>query len=530
MSKNSSKYVAKRGYIIRKNILSEKELSAIRSDLTVKPFVNGDFGKEEEPFKIYLENDEKIYLPKFYGFEKFGPPEVNTLLEGRDINLNFNLSLKEEQRIPAEITMKAYHEKGGGILSLPCGFGKTIMALYFISMIKKKTLVIVHKEFLMNQWVERIKFALPEAKIGTIQGAVYDIDEKDIVIGMLQTLSMREFDTNAFNEFGHVIIDECHRIPSRVFSKALARVNSKYMLGLSATPNRTDGLIKVVKYFIGDIIYSVKNSGKNVVKVERYLLDSDYEDYKKEVLNYMGKVQIPTMVNNITQYYKRTVFIMKRVLEIIAKEKDRHVLILSDRKKHLEDMYNYAHKNGFTSIGYYIGGMKKDVLKETETKQIILATCSLVSEGFDIPSLNTLILSSPKSDIVQIIGRIDRKIHENVSPLIIDYVDMFSVFENQGIKRFAVYKKKNFEIEDTKYHLEKEKSKFVKKYNFHNCVVGEGGSGKDVINSDEEEDVDTEEYSNINFKTNEKTRTFKKPVKKEDEIETLFKSMSMFSS
>jgi superfamily II DNA or RNA helicase len=302
------------------------------------------------------------------------------------------------------------------------------------------------------------------------------------------------------------------------------------MLGLSATPNRTDGLIKVVKYFIGDIIYSVKNSGKNVVKVERYLLDSDYEDYKKEVLNYMGKVQIPTMVNNITQYYKRTVFIMKRVLEIIAKEKDRHVLILSDRKKHLEDMYNYAHKNGFTSIGYYIGGMKKDVLKETETKQIILATCSLVSEGFDIPSLNTLILSSPKSDIVQIIGRIDRKIHENVSPLIIDYVDMFSVFENQGIKRFAVYKKKNFEIEDTKYHLEKEKSKFVKKYNFHNCVVGESGGGKEVINSDEEEDVDTEEYSNINFKTNEKTRTFKKPVKKEDEIETLFKSMSMFSS
>ena len=543
--KDANKYIGKRGYVIRKSILNEKQISEVKNELTVKPFVNSDYGKEEEPFKVYLENEGKLYIPRSYGIEKFGPPELSLLPQGKDININFNLNLKEEQKKPAAETIKAYHEHGGGILSLPCGFGKTIMALYFIWMLKKKTLVIVHKEFLMNQWIERIKFALPDAKVGTIQGSIYDVEGKDIVIGMLQTLSMREFEKDSFDDFGHVIIDECHRIPSRVFSKALTKITCKYMLGLSATPKRTDGLMKVVIFFIGNIVYSVKNSGKNVVSVKRFLLESNNDNYKQEVVNYRGSAQMPTMINNITEYYKRTELVIMKVLEEIKNNPQRHILVLSDRKKHLEDMYKICIQNGFDSVGYYVGGMKKDDLHKSESKKIIFATCVLVAEGFDIPTLNMLVLTSPKSDIIQIIGRIDRKIHDNIQALIYDFVDNFSMFENQGRKRFAVYKKNKFEIEDININIETNNIKFSKKYDFHNNQDDNNNQDNIIYDSDDNDNscskskktskIDTE-YNDINPKTNKKVNS--KFIKNKEEsiesvkkknIDDLFNSISLFS-
>jgi superfamily II DNA or RNA helicase len=383
-----------------------------------------------------------------YGIERYGPADSNQIPEGLDIDLHFHLQLKPEQQIPADETMRAYREKGGGILSLPCGFGKTILALYFIGQLKKKTLVVVHKEFLMNQWIERIRFALPEAKVGIIQADKCQIDNCDIILGMLQTLSMKEFELNTFDDIGHVIIDECHCIPSRVFSRALLKINSKYMLGLSATPNRKDGLTRVLKYYIGDLIYSVKSSDRNVVKVERYCFESEWEEYNREVTSFRGQVLMPTMINNICAYYRRTQCFMRRIHELIMENEERQILILSDRKQHLEDMYRIGEELGIPSIGYYIGGMKEKKLKESERCRLLLGTYPMASTGLDIPTLNCMVLASPRSDIIQSIGRIDRKKHENIQPIIIDCVDQFSLFESQARKRFDIYRKKNYEVTD----------------------------------------------------------------------------------
>jgi superfamily II DNA or RNA helicase len=528
--KNAKSYLGKRGYIIKKKFLTENDLNEIRSELNVKPFVCADFGAQEEPFKIYLESENKMYLPKFYGIERFGEAEKNVLPNGKDIDIEFDLKLKEEQKIPAEATLKAYQEKGGGILSLPCGFGKTILALYFITMLKKKTIVVVHKEFLMNQWVDRIKFAIPSAKIGIVQGDKCEIEGSDIIIGMLQTLSMREFSENTFDEIGHVIIDECHRIPSRVFSKALMKINSNYMLGLSATPNRKDGLTKVLKYYIGDVIYSVKSFDKNIVKVERYILKSQDENYKKEVLNYMGKVQMATMINNISNCKNRTRMIIERVVKEINDNENRQILILSDRREHLDEMYNMAKDSGITSVGYYVGGMKKDKLKESESCKLILGTYPMAKEGLDIPTLNCLILGTPISDIVQSIGRIDRVKHINITPLIIDIVDDFSIFSNQSRKRFALFKKKNYELEDIQFNLDTYKYGIKKTYNFHNCKNKNTDSDEgSIVESDES--VDTE-YNNIDPKTNKKKpciKTNKIDGKKESDkidVDNIFKQFA----
>ena len=92
-------------------------------------------------------------------------------------------------------------DSGGGLLDVDPGKGKTVMALYIISKLKKKTLVIVHKSFLLNQWIERINQFLPSARVGKIQGQIIDIENKDIVIGMLQSLSQKEYPENIFDSF-----------------------------------------------------------------------------------------------------------------------------------------------------------------------------------------------------------------------------------------------------------------------------------------------------------------------------------------
>ena len=537
--KNSKSYIGKRGYALNKKYFQTNELESIKAELTVKPNLPGDYGNVEEPFKVFLESKEYLYIPKKFGIEKFGNSEHNILPKGTDINVTFNLNLKNEQKIPAEKTIQAYNENGGGILSLPCGFGKTILGCYFISQLSKKTLVIVHKEFLMNQWIERIRFALPDAKIGIVQGDRCDIEGNDVILGMLQTLSMKDFPSDTFNSIGHVIIDECHRIPSRVFSKALLKVNSKYMLGLSATPNRKDGLTKVLKWYIGDIIFSIKSDEKNVVKVVRYLIDSTDSNYNHEVVNYMGKAQMPTMLNNISDCRARTKLIMTRVIEELSLNEKRQFLILSDRKQHLEDMYKLSIDNGFTSVGYYVGGMKKEKLKENESCRLLLGTYPMANEGLDIPSLNGLVLSTPKSDIIQSVGRICRVVHEGIQPLIIDVVDKFSIFEGQAKKRFSVYKKKGYEIVDVPYNMDKGIYGIEKKYFHHKLKCTSKNKDDDTDDDDNTEtdnNIDTE-YNNIDPNTNKiiKNKTFNNKINKKDEgikdmnIAEMFKNMTIFN-
>ena len=108
---------------------------------------------------------------------------------------------------------------------------------------------------LLNQWIERIEQYIPTARVGRIQGPTIDIEGKDIVIGMLQSLSMKEYEDGTFDSFGLLLIDEVHHISSEVFSNALFRIVTKYTLGLSATMDRKDGTTFVFKLFLGDIVY-----------------------------------------------------------------------------------------------------------------------------------------------------------------------------------------------------------------------------------------------------------------------------------
>jgi superfamily II DNA or RNA helicase len=334
----------------------------------------------------------------------------------------------------------------GGILNLLPGFGKTILAIHIICELKKKTLIIVHKEFLLDQWKERINQFTPNARIGYIQGSTLDYKNKDIVIGMLQSLSMKDYEDHIFKDFGFVIFDECHHCAPEIFSRALKKVNFQYALGLSATVKRKDGLAKVFIWSIGDIVFKTKKNKDTVLVLLKEYYDA-HPDYGREIKNYGNKLNIPQMINNICDYLPRIIFIIDTLVEVLSKEPDRKIILLSDRRNHLQAFKEELDIRGITN-GFVMGGLKPIIIEESQKQQILLGTYAFASEAFDCPGLNTLILASPKSDLIQIIGRIQRDLAKDrkYTPLIIDIIDNFSLFTQQAKKRLKYYKSMNYQI------------------------------------------------------------------------------------
>ena len=205
---NYSTYLGEKGYSIFKECLSVDEQHYIRNELTMKPHIPKS-PIQPTPFPIYLESPLKLYIPRYFGIETYGPPDQILIKPGNTIDIEFAGDLRPYQNAIVDKYIKHVGVSGGGLLDVDPGKGKTVMALNIISKLQKSTLVIVHKSFLLNQWIERIQQFLPGARVGRIQGQIIDTQDKDIVIGMLQSLSMKEYPKDTFQQFGLAIYDEC---------------------------------------------------------------------------------------------------------------------------------------------------------------------------------------------------------------------------------------------------------------------------------------------------------------------------------
>jgi superfamily II DNA or RNA helicase len=435
------------GYGIQK-INNEDIIKELKEELTVIP---KNFNTPDKiKFAIYSENNKRVYIPRYYGLQKFGIPLINKLNKGEDCHsLIFNGELREQQKEPVNNFIEAAKDplKMGGIISVPCGFGKTIMAVYIACYFKKKTMFVSHKDFLNQQFLESVKQFVPNAKIGKIKQSKVDVENKDFVIASLQSLAMREYDINIFKNFGLVIIDEVHHTGAEVFSKAFKYMNAPMILGLSATLNRKDGLRKVFENYIGKSVYKHIDTEKIDVNVEMHKYFDTNIDYCNNLLLWNGKPNSAAMINNICNYEKRTLFIYDLVLNILKNENNRKILILSERRNQLK-YFEKLFDNTDYSIGYYIGGLSQDVLNISSKKQIILATYQMAAEGMNIPTLNTVIFASPISDIQQAIGRIlrEKPSERTYIPLCIDIWDQFSLFIVKGFTRIKYYKKHNYTL------------------------------------------------------------------------------------
>ena len=810
-------YLGSKGYTIYKSALTINELNTIKKELTVKPYVPKNSMIKVESFPVFRESKKKIYVPRFYGIEHYGNPEEIRISNGIEINLNFKGELRDYQKPIVQKFVKHAKKNGCGLLEIHTGGGKTVLALNILSKLKRKTLIIVHKEFLLRQWIERIEQFLPNAKVGKIQGTTIDIEDKDIVIGMLQSLSMKEYDTKIFNDFGFTIFDECfpynqhihtdngpirigtlyekwknneilpkilsfnrktklfeykkmtyawrkeredlikiklskkvinctpehkilttkgyieanklneghlimckydknhidniispalnndqlqvvygsylgdgniditkknryrlrvlhckkqkeyckwkanmlninklnyiekngysqkpayyfqtkifdledkipkntkyvpdwlinkidekgiavwymddgsiikrklkdgsisnyilihsnnfdyemqekfvkkfneygiessihksrekyyylmfnkentfkllnlispyihssmkykidlklsssiykwnneflnygllkvtsinyfknkgannckkpyvydievednhnfilatktgneqkdyidgpvvsncHHILAQVFSKALFKIVTKYMLGLSATMERKDGLTKVFKMFIGNVVVKKERPIQNNVIVKSIEYFNDNEKYSKTEYNWKGQTNYVCMIKKLCEFKPRRDFILKVLIKLLNDNENQQIMIIGHNKSLLIYLHNEIKKNDIASVGYYLGGMKEKDLKESESKKVIIATYAMAEEGLDIKSLSTLLMASPKVDVTQAVGRILRK--ADGEKVIIDIVDQHPIFERHWKKRKTWYNKRQFKV------------------------------------------------------------------------------------
>jgi superfamily II DNA or RNA helicase len=419
--------------------------ATIKKALTVKPF--SIINPHAVPrYPVYHEDKKHLYLPKHYGLDKFGPvPSTRDVDETPSKFWQFAGSIRPAQ-LPV-VNSFLLPEPHDGIISLHTGGGKTVCALYIASRLRVPTLVIVHNTFLRDQWEDRIKSFLPKARIGRVQADVCEVADRDVVIVMLQTLSMKELNADLFRPIGLVIVDECHHIASEVFVQALPKITSKYMLGLSATPDRKDKLMYVINWFLGPMIYK-SETGDSVdkqVSVEVFEYVNHDTAFNEIVLSSSGFVSVPIMVNKLADCEDRTKWLCGIIEDIC--EEGRQVLVLSDRVQHCKDLLDGLSEAVRETACILSQNVKSSQRTEfCASKKILIATYSMCKEGFDVPTLNTLVMATPRPDIDQIVGRILRveKAKRTVHPLIIDIVD--PQFRRQFGARNTLYKKRGYKV------------------------------------------------------------------------------------
>jgi superfamily II DNA or RNA helicase len=471
------------------------------------------------------------------------------------------------------------------------------MAIKLGSVLKKKMLVIVNKEFLMNQWKEAIQ-KCSNARVGIIQQKKVEIENKDIVIGMLHSVCKIDYPEGTFDSFGYCVIDECfpykqhiltdegpiqmgtlyklwvsggelplvrsyneetksyenkkityfwkrsktnttliklkigkseiectlghkfltrngwkeageleksdriytsksgkftrlmntcveeynsvnvydievednhnfivsnseggdeilahncHHIASQMFSQALPKIATQHMLGLSATPERKDGLTPVFLNYLGPVFHKERRQGTNQVWIKFMEVASGSENYQEEVMKKSGTKNTVKMINNISNFETMNYLILEMV-GILVKNKPRKIIILGKRREQLEWLNSHCQeacfknsKGKYATCGLYYGnkGLRKDayykMLEESAKCDIIFGTNEIAAEGLDIPGLNTLILLQGGHDVEQAVGRILRKLHKEVPPTVIDMVYKCGNFPKHAKKRRDYY-------------------------------------------------------------------------------------------
>jgi len=405
-----------------------EQLNFINSDYLMKKKIGRSTWQTEKYFKLIEEQDDRIFIPR--GFL----PELIAFCSEQKIEIEIDDQRKKHSHVTYNSSIHLYpwqekaleptSKKDFGVLVAPPGTGKTIMGLELIARKQQPALIVVHRQQLFDQWIERIEsfLGIPEKDIGKFSGS----DKKtglDITVGMIQSLKQIGYENKLLDSFGTIIVDECHHIPAKTFRETITRFNSYYLYGLTATPMRKNNDENLIYVYIGKIFSEIPSEFLDEAQpstIQINIRETNLKvpfDYKIDDYETLSRILVYDTARN------------QMIVDDLEKVVDQKkaILLLTERKGQIEVLNLYL-KNKFETIT--LSGDDSKRSKESKMEQIhaghfqiVLSTGQFFGEGIDVDKFDCLFLVYPfafKGKLIQYIGRITRS---NQLPLIYDYRD-----------------------------------------------------------------------------------------------------------
>jgi len=460
-------------YFIRIGNENRDSQAEIEEKLTVFPQAFLSHSEEQKSTSLVLyekynednqENCTTFKIPRHVGISMYGYPPLRnrnisygTSWTNSDIRFDGELDPVRLQPRCVEKVVKLcdravkHNYIAGGIIKLPPGYGKTVIALNITSRIRVKTLFIVHRRHLLEQICDRARRFLPNASVGKIIQDVFEIDN-DIVVASIHSLIKREYQ-NDLDSFGLVFIDEAHHIAARTFCKVFDHLKAAFIFGLTATPTRADGLTQVVHWFLGPIVFQIDAECEKQVQHSRnitvHIVEVHYKWRETKLKFYNATKEKPSLFQ-LNRAYKWIMWETRRncsilkTLRCLINKGYRKCLVLSKRIDHLHLLKNFCVKQKWKeSISFCTSRENKKDRECAFDADVVFSTYEMCKEGIDLPHVQVLVLAMPAGNMVQVLGRLERGHGHKV---VIDVIDdgLMHQFEQMHFYRKRIYQKKQW--------------------------------------------------------------------------------------
>lgn len=432
-------------------VFLKENLNFINSEYIVRQKIGKGLFGVQKFFNLITEFKDEINIPmgfrnqliNFCNKNKIKFKVLDERKKFSDIEFNSNINLNNLQ----EQILEKCKDYDSGVIVSPPGSGKTIIGLELIARKNQPAIILVHRKQIYDQWMERIQDFLGICKkdIGQISGSKKKISGL-VTVAMMQSLIKSPNLKTIGDNFGTVIVDECHHIPAKSFREVITNFNPNYIYGLTATPKRKYNDEKLIFLFIGDIIFDAKDIGDNTDSAAK-------KSIQLIVRNTSLSIPYNKEIDDFQILFKFLIFDSGRnrmIADDIIKnlKSNKKILVLTERKDHVEvlNIYLRSYCEVITITGDDSQQMRKLKLMQIKSGhfQVLIATGQLLGEGLDIEMLDYLFLVYPFSfegKLVQYIGRILRS---EDSKYIYDYRDKNIEFlENQFRNRDKYYRRSN---------------------------------------------------------------------------------------
>jgi superfamily II DNA or RNA helicase len=394
-------------------------------DLTIKPIQKNKFGftpysaEDQSVESFYIEKDD-VYVPMRYALDN-----IDCVIPDRSafkqINVKFTGTLRKGQQEVKEEAISILNSQKTCILALCTGYGKSSLSVYLATKIKLKTLILCHRLILVEQWKSTIERFAPDAKVQVLKAKTKIDDTSDFFIVNAQNLC--KIDRDRIRDCGLVVVDEIHTFCTKNLINSMFYCSPRYLLGLSATPYRSDGMDKLLDVYFGDKkIY-------RALKREHIVYRVDTKIVPESRIGVNGKLDWNSVIESQTTNVERN----EMIVSIARKFPDRHILILSKRIEQAKYLVRRLTEEG-DSVTSIIGTNNK---YDTEAR-IVVATSQKCGVGFSHDVLDMLILASDVEEyFIQYLGRVIRT--EEVKPIVFDFVDDHPTLKRHFATRKKIY-------------------------------------------------------------------------------------------